>query len=265
MKILASLLFLVISVSGCRTYQYVSVKSNQLQQNDKSEFVAENDSVQISYSFKGEDFPLSIRFMNKLNKAMVIDWNRSSLIINGQAYGMLPQEAKTKGQAVTVGSTIPRPAPVSYTDFSAVTTMPPDGETVPPMSFVARESKKLTTRFLELPAGNTITPVATKVEMPKGSTLNVKMFSFEEKNSPMLVRTFLTTLMETDGKIQTVTHEHAFYVSSMFRTNRDPYRTGWKETYTAKASVGGEVLAGVAGAAVVGVLVIAAVNNSEKK
>lgn len=81
-KSILPLTFLSIAIlSGCSRYQYISVNSH-LEQNDQKEFVNENDTVSIKYSFAGENFPLTITLYNKLRQPLYIDLQRSTVVIN---------------------------------------------------------------------------------------------------------------------------------------------------------------------------------------
>ena len=77
--------FLLIScfilLSGCAQYQYVFIDSH-LNQNDKKEFIKENDTVMVKYTFSGENMPITITIYNKLQQPLYIDWERSAVIIN---------------------------------------------------------------------------------------------------------------------------------------------------------------------------------------
>ncbi|HNC30155.1 MAG TPA: hypothetical protein PKX08_09130, partial [Cyclobacteriaceae bacterium] len=69
---------LCIVCTGCSTYQYVTVSSPLKTQN---EFIAENDTVKISYDFSGEQGPVKISIYNKLSTPLYVDWSKSALII----------------------------------------------------------------------------------------------------------------------------------------------------------------------------------------
>ncbi|NML23061.1 hypothetical protein HHL16_19440 [Pseudoflavitalea sp. G-6-1-2] len=235
MKNLIPLLLLIVSFTGCKSYQYISVNSTQLLRTGNDEFVAENDSVKITYNFNGKNLPVNIRVMNKLDKVMVIDWKRTSLIINDQSYSFFREEKVTRGRAETSTLALSRIASSSYTEFRSVTQMPPDGETVPPKSFVTRSSQFVTDNFIE-PAPGHPGFGKTKYSMPHGPRVRVRMASFEQSNSPLVIRTYLSMLIEEGGKIQTIPLEHNFYVSSLIRTDRNPFTTGWNGAYVVQAA-----------------------------
>jgi hypothetical protein len=71
----------IIFLSGCTKFQYISVSSN-LPQDDKKEFVIENDTVLIKYSFSGENLQVKATLYNKLQQPIYFDVQRSAVIIN---------------------------------------------------------------------------------------------------------------------------------------------------------------------------------------
>ena len=95
MRIIIKIFIGLISLSlftGCITYQHVSLSGNA-PQNEKSEFVVENDSVSLIYSFHGHSGPITMDIANKLNKPLYVDWRKSALIINGQSFTLWKDEA----------------------------------------------------------------------------------------------------------------------------------------------------------------------------
>ena len=80
-KLLCIACFGMIILSSCSKYQYISINSN-LTQNDKREFISENDTVKVTYTFQGEACPMKVEIYNKLQKPLYIDWSKSYLIID---------------------------------------------------------------------------------------------------------------------------------------------------------------------------------------
>ncbi len=76
---LTSIVFLF---TGCTTYQYMTVSGKNIRQNERQEFVVENDSIRVKYNFSGEDAPVNVEVTNKLDRPVYVDWSRSALIIN---------------------------------------------------------------------------------------------------------------------------------------------------------------------------------------
>ncbi len=66
----------------------------------------------------------------------MIDWKRSSIIINDEAVSLMPREAVTRGIARSESASVNRGYSISNTDMSAVTSLPADLQQVPPRSFI---------------------------------------------------------------------------------------------------------------------------------
>ena len=66
-------LFIILIFTGysCSQYQYISINSN-LNHNEEKEFINENDTVLIKYTFADENIPLIITIYNKLQQPIYI-------------------------------------------------------------------------------------------------------------------------------------------------------------------------------------------------
>jgi hypothetical protein len=85
------LIYSLIAITACARFQYASVNS-YLPKNESGEYVIENDTVTIKYSFAGENLALSLTIYNKLRQPLYFDAERSIIIIedeqiNGTFYG----------------------------------------------------------------------------------------------------------------------------------------------------------------------------------
>jgi hypothetical protein len=78
--------FLIIGLSfvtACSRFQYVSLNSC-LPKNDSGEYVVENDTVAIRYSFAGQNLSLSLNIFNKLRQPVYLDPERSLIVLNDE-------------------------------------------------------------------------------------------------------------------------------------------------------------------------------------
>ena len=73
----------ILILPGCYQYQYITLNSN-MSQNEKKEFIVENDTASIKYTFAGENCPITIGMYNKLKDTIYINWAKSAVIINGK-------------------------------------------------------------------------------------------------------------------------------------------------------------------------------------
>jgi len=267
-NLLPLFLFIVVSQTSCLTYQYIAIKPNSgnsnLTENKEKEFVVENDSIQIVYDFKGDNTPVKIKITNKLDKPLMIDWKRSAMIVNDNAVSYMPDEAKTTGNANTTSVSWTRSWSSSYSSFSSITEIPKDWQLVPPKSFVTYKGMRLTNGFIGSGSGDSAGTVSNvKIKLVNGYMKKAKEISFAEEKSPFRFRSYLTVLTETEGKIVPVAYESGFYVSGLLRPHRGPAQVDYGHSIEAKTSVAGGIITGVVTTAIVVVLAVAAVNNSE--
>ncbi|NJK94029.1 MAG: hypothetical protein HC905_03055 [Bacteroidales bacterium] len=73
----------IVLFSSCSKYQFAYLNSN-LQRNNEQEFIQENDTFKVQYSFWGEDCPITIQINNKLSEPLYIDWKKSAIVHNDQ-------------------------------------------------------------------------------------------------------------------------------------------------------------------------------------
>lgn len=219
---LASLCFLLTS---CGTYQYMTVTSTNMKQNDKQEFVLENDSIRLRYNFSGQNAPVSLAVENKLAKPMYIDWKRSALIVNSHAISYAQGSLSVSGSTSTSISTplIGRRGPgdvSSSANFSSTLDLPADMQFIPPATQVNRSPLGVTNSFHYSSLVTDFKPV--KVSFETGYTGKVGQAYFTESNTPLRFTSYLTLYVEGEmGK--PVILQHDFYVSGIMMTTRAPY------------------------------------------
>lgn len=260
MKYLLPLSFIVILTVSCTRYQYLTVQSSShsVQQNANDQFVMENDTLVVIYDFRGAELPVSIRISNKLEKPLLVDWKRSSIIVNDQAISLKPDEV-TQGSAVSGTSGVGRNIRYSdtRTEFSSVTSTPADLEMVPPRAYIEPAPFRLATHYFEgIPEAAW---VWKELLLSDGRRVKKQVARFSEKDSPLRFRTYLSLLMEEKGPVQTV--EHSFYLSEILSTGE--VLKGHKGPWVAKVSSGGGVVAGVLLVGVIGAAAVAAGNENK--
>lgn len=264
MKYLIPLIACAFFFTSCRSYQCITVKNNKVEPTAGGDFIFENDSVLISYNFKGENFPVNIRFMNKMDKAVMIDWRNSSLIINERPYPLKPLSAVTTGTAETRASTFAA-TPTYNTAFRAETLLPEGTEMVPPKTFITHRFPSVANKFLELPAGHQTGFVPVRFTGVNGGTYKGEEASFTEESTPLAFRCFLTGFVVADSGMRPVMYDHAFYISSLMQTKRDPVmKMDWNQAYVRKGTSVGEVVLGTVVGTVLVVYAIGKANADEK-
>jgi hypothetical protein len=176
------LLFYVIMLSGCSRYQYMYVSSH-LDQNDKKEFIVENDTVQIKYSFTGENFPLTITLYNKLRQPIYIDLERSTVVINN----------------MQIAGPFYRENQISF---------------VAPLSFATLYSNPLKDQPIELNPKDSAINKVTQINLGK-------IYSFDEATTPVYFRIILALTLNDDYSLPTF-FDYSFWVSDILQTTTVP-------------------------------------------
>lgn len=210
MRIFIPLLFVIISFTSCITYQYYTLGSEDARLNENNEFVVENDTLRIVYSFYGRGGPVQLKVYNKSAEALEIDWRRSSLIIGETPLSFYQPDLKIDGDVNSTRSITFRGTTNSSID--AVVRRPQSMEFIPPHSSITRSGLQLARK-----------PVVQPAQQPHrgaGKPLTVKS-SFSKENSPMIVRSYLTFTIPGRGEL-TFPVEHSFYVSELVQTTAAP-------------------------------------------
>jgi hypothetical protein len=218
----ASLIFLF---SSCSSYQYMTVSSNDMPQNDAREFVVENDSLRLKYRFNGHNAPVHLIVENRLNKPIYIDWKRSALIMNNKAITYKPGTLTVSGSTYTSVDNWMSRATRGYSsastssDFSSTVEFPGDLEFIPPTAYINQSTLALTSSFHTGSKGEFS---RVRVPMAAGMMGNVMRATYDESNSPLKFSSYITLFMDQEFTKPVVFH-HSFYVSEILNSSYGPH------------------------------------------
>jgi hypothetical protein len=172
----------VFIVTSCNSYQYLFVGS-RLPQTELKEYIVENDTVLMKYSFKGINFPIIVTVFNKLDQPLYFDISRSTVVINGvQAF----EPFYLDGQ-------------VSF---------------IAPRASVTILSNPLWDSFIEISAGDSL--LAKKKKTSEGT-----VYSFREETTPLSFRCILALAPNDDYSYPTF-YDYSFWVSDIIRSMSGP-------------------------------------------
>lgn len=215
-KIASGLTFLVL-FSSCWVYQHVSLQGNA-PQNDKSEFVIENDSIAILYSFYGEGGPITINISNKLNQPLYVDWRKSALIINGQSFTLWKDQASLS--AYTSSYSVMQDDQVTHISGNIEGSIVKNDKVsfIPPHAKIVINSYSLYNGLFNTPdqAGEKI-----KFFTADGYKRKATKYAFSEQTSPFNFRIFLSVSLDDNFK-SPFQFDNNFWVSEYFTTTADP-------------------------------------------
>ena len=229
MKLAIAFLSVALCV-GCTTYRY-STLSSALPKDSDGSFFYEDDSLKISWSFKGPACPVTVNILNKTSRPLFIDWSKSVLVVNGETRNYEPSSSRVSAEsystefkwsnkvASTVGykhGTITKDENVSF---------------VPPKACAVSQPVQI----YNLGSGVNKAPVS-----------DAKYYT--DLTTPLRVKSYLTIRAEETGLEKHV--ESEFWLSKTMRSGANPtsfYSQGNKDSFytTAVSAVGVIVLIGL--------------------
>lgn len=219
MKTLLIMCIAIGLLSSCSTYQMNVLSSINTVHNERTgEFKLENDSVKITYSFAGENVPIRINIYNKLNEPIYADWERSAFVMNKKSTSYADGVLQVDG---TVSSTsIGRGIHYSDGSINAQVTLPQNLTFIPPHAQISKTITNVDGReFQYIPD-----TLFTKSKLPSGfgGDLKVKLARFEQGNSPLFFKSYLTMYILNNNVQKLITYQNDFYVSEAFRSSLGP-------------------------------------------
>jgi hypothetical protein len=223
MRKLLPLASFVLLFSSCTTYQYMRVSGKNITANDNREFVMENDSVRVIYNFHGQNAPIHVEVLNKMDKPIYVDWSRSALIINDKAISYVPSSVPISGSVTTTTSSLPRPGggfrqTTSYGDFSGSVGVPREMDFIPPGSYKNKTPLGVTNVFYPEARKNAKRRLIADGE---GHAASVMTREYADTSSPFQFSSYLTLFMEGSTD-QPIALQHSFYVSEIWTTTVGP-------------------------------------------
>ena len=226
-------MMMLVVLTGCSSYYYAVLSSTDpaADRNERRDFIQETDSVRITYSFNGEDAPVTIRIDNKLNEPLFVDWTRSALIIDDVATPYADGQAVVRGEtsSFSYGTTYPD-TPLgsdTYTsgrgNFSGSISLPAGVGFLPPGTKI----EKTPLRLADFPFDKIPNDAYRKQSfaLADGSRVTMRVKEFTEEDSPLYFRSYLTLYTEAApgrGPSKPFTFERSFYVSKLFKTGNVP-------------------------------------------
>ena len=237
---------------SCSAYQFATLQSN-LEQPFSDGFIFENDTIQLHYDFNGLNCPLNLSVYNKTSEPIHINWDQSSLIINGETLPLNPQTAvfNTEYSESSVEHDY-----ISYTDGVSSGSIVNNDRTgfIPPQAVLRLNSINVCTGFLNTNLGTTENS-RTLVES-NGQSYTVKASDFTKENSPLYFRCFISYSGNKKDNWHFIDSD--FWVTSIYQTTDTQLPRKANRFYLSKSTGVGEV---VGLAALTGLAIIAIDNN----
>jgi len=185
---------------------------------DTWEYIFENDSVKILYSFKGLQCPVSIQIYNKLSQPLYVDWSKSAAIIDGEKVSYWADEASLS--ASTSGYTYKTSHNTSITNSDINGTIYKNDRIsfIPPQSYIINKPVWLSHSFFEIRENQNKRSSNMKTST---NTYKVSEYLFNENSTPFKFRSFLTYSFKEDIS-SPLYLEDSFWVSNLIQTSVTP-------------------------------------------
>lgn len=184
---------------GCTSYQYFNLQS-PLTEIRANQFVYDDDTLSITYSFEGHGGAINIEVFNRLDKPLIIDWKESSLILNGQSIPYWMDEALMNAEHVGyyISGRISKPTSESF---------------IPPNSAVVTRLVQVNPRSLDFDDSRQF----EKVKYGDGVA---KRYQFLREDSPIDFRSYLS--FKTSTESNSFFYDHTFWVSQVTQSLTPP-------------------------------------------
>lgn len=227
-----NILFLIVGLGtllglgSCSSYYYSFISSEDAEdlRNLNNDFVQDNDTVSVIYSFYGENAPIQITVHNKLNEPLYVDWSRSAIIIDDVATGYSSDMATFHGGVKKASSGVVVEG--GMLDYVAGSTngvvvgevgLPREVTFIPPNSRITNIPVVLDNfSFNKIPNKE-----YEKFPFVKKNSelVNLKRLSFTESNSPLSFRSVLTVYTEerNGSPRKDMLLERSFYISQVVK------------------------------------------------
>lgn len=211
LPVIALLLF-----SSCTPYQYLTVSSEQLSQNEKNDFVFETDTVKLAYHFTGYRGPVQITIFNKTNEPLEINWKKSALISNDQASAYYSPNLLLNGSIRQDSSAYLFSGSYPIAGIKADIYVNEPSQFIPPQSSISKT-------LLALPLKDLIDLSSQKKELYRTAdhAIKYRKAKYSKENAPFSFRSYLNfNYGGNQGKEFSI--EHYFYVSEVWESEGDP-------------------------------------------
>lgn len=217
---------IIATLSSCKSYLMSTVSTtNNLTVDSTGIFNLENDSVKISYSFSGDNTPMNVVVFNKLNEPLYVNWQRSALVVNDQAYSFVDDHIQITGEtsssSIQYNNSYRFSDSYSYGNINAQAKLSKDESFVPPKSKVDRTTYTLNQLQVNQVQDSLYKKSALNYSDGSG-VMKVKTASFTAGNSPLKFRSYLTMYTLKNNQPQPFAQQQEFFISSVTKMGANP-------------------------------------------
>lgn len=210
---------ILLIVSSCSTYQYLTVDSTQLKKNDAKQLTFENDTLRLTYIFTGKDGPLNVNIYNKTGQPLYVNWKKSAYIRNEQSVSLFNNNVMILGHAYGKNYHT-RYWTSTSSNFTASFALPEGVDFIPPATSISKELPQLgLTGSLETAMPDTVQD--NRLAMTEAIDIKFKKIYFAADSSPVRFKSYLTFSLG-DNNPKEFSETNLFYVAEIDETQSSP-------------------------------------------
>ena len=227
MKTIALFLIFSAALIGCApNVQIVTLRGTNVRPADDG-LALDTDTLTLRYDFASERGQMHITVLNKLNRPLYIDWQRSSFIIGQDKIEYWRDIADVQLAGSSYGSRYSR-----YSTNYLAGTITKDDK----VSFIPPQTKLEKRQFVIVPGGTVPVTGMFKTEQEPSNIIgrrkpvDVMVYSYAPDQSPLTFRNYLT--LSTDKDFKTEFHiDTQFWASDIKVLPRDQVLYRFNGTY----------------------------------
>ena len=206
------MVIILLSLNGCKPWQYMIVNSSRLTRNDRNQLVFENDTLRLTYDIAGNGGQVAIHIFNKTSQPLAINWQRSAFVRNRHSTSFLNKDVVVHGHSVNT---------YRYTrNFIASFALPDSAGFIPPGAEIVNDLPDLAaTGPMEIDLSDTI-PKQKLAERNGVNYVKFKQRVYDEANSPIRFSVYLTFSIGQENRQFSLTNN--FYVSNVYIADGGP-------------------------------------------
>ena len=202
---------------SCAEYQYLTVSGVDITKNNKQEFVVENDTLELTYHFKDDNGKILISVFNRTNEPLVVDWWKSAITIDEKVYSYYNPNAilSARVSSDTLLSGTSMNGGIYLADVNGDVHLNETSQFIPSNARINKEMIVLSIDTLK----NLPEHIAYKdtISLPNNLVLKYKRMSFEQGQSPLKFRSYITFRIGKGHDETELSIENRFYVSEVWK------------------------------------------------
>lgn len=263
MKKLMILFGAALLLSSCSRYYVSTLESPTAKKSEETGiFTFENDTLAVTYSFRGENAPMNIEVFNKLSTPLFIDWQKSALIKGDQAISFSGKNISINGNLSGNAMDFSRNLTFYDANLKGSATLPDNISFIPPKSKVSKTPLNLAQQHNYKALPDTAFK-KSYIMLSEGSGFWAQSATFNPENSPLSFKSYLTFYTEDDNKKNSFALVQDFYLSSLVKCYVKPQTLSLLEQnpgnifYNAESTGYGKTMTGIATIGAAGAIVAA--------